>query len=250
MRKTMMFGLAWLALQSPLGVAADGDWSGTGELGLALARGNATSDNLNARFGFLNEDTRWKHSFNVGALRSRGEVVGDFDGDGVAEERLQLTANRYDLAASSALKMSERSYWVGALRHENDDFAPFEHQTTFSIGYGHRFFDGEQGSLSSEIGPGYRRARLADGSSESDAIVRGQLDYKRQLTANTQLGNLLLVESGADNTYLQNDFGVTVAMNERLALKAGIQIRHNSEVGAGIDRTDTLTTLNLVYNIK
>ncbi len=225
-------------------------WTGTGELGLALARGNSRSENLNTKLGFDNEDEQWKHSFSFAAQRAKGEVTGDFDGDGNDEERFELNANRFVAAASSALKMNERAYWIGALRYENDDFSPFENQTTFSLGYGYTAIDDETTRLSAEVGPGYRRAKSArTGESESDTIVRGQIQYSHALTANTTLGNELLVESGSDNTFAQNDIGVTVAMNESFALKAGLQVRHNTDVGPGTDKTDTLTTINLVYSI-
>ena len=86
---------------------------------------------------------------------------------------------------------------------------------------------------------------------QSSLIGRGLLDLRHQLTDNTELFNTLLVESGKDNTFAQNDLGVSVAMNERFALKAGLQARHNTEVeGDSTRRTDTLTTVNLVYNFR
>jgi putative salt-induced outer membrane protein len=252
-RNALALGLA-LSLCSAALQAADEPtegWTGTGELGLALARGNARSENLNTKLNFKNEDDDWKHQFNFAALRAKGETKGDFDGDGVAEERFELNANRYEAGASSALKMNQRAYWVGALRYENDDFAPFESQTTFSIGYGYSAIKNDTTTLSLEAGPGYRRAKSAStGETENDTILRAQLDFQHQLTENTSLGNLLLVESGSDNTFIQNDLGLKVAMNSKLALKAGIQVRNNSEVGPGVDKTDTLTTVNLVYTFK
>lgn len=249
MNKTAILAAAVLSAVSLTSTAAD--WTGTGELGLALARGNARSENLNGKLAFAAEDASWKHNYYASVLRAKGEVVGDFDGDGEPEESFELNANRYELGASSALKVNEISSWVAALRYENDDFAPFEHQTTASLGYGHQFIASEATSLRGEIGPGYRRAKdAATGESQGDAIVRGLLDYKHKLTGNTDLFNSLLLESGDDNTFAQNDFGVAVAMNEAFALKAGIQLRHNTDVGPGIDKTDTLTTVNLVYNIK
>lgn len=241
--------LGALALCVPFSdFAAAQEWTGTGELGLAAARGNARSENLNAKLEFINEDDRWKHKFSASALRAKGEVTGDFDGDGETEERLELNANRYALGASSALKINETSSWVTALRYENDDFAPYDHQATFSIGYGHQFFDTEDSAFSIEIGPGYRRAKVADtGETESDLIARGVADYRYRLTENTELTNLLLIESGQDNTFAQNNFGVAVAMNESFALKAGVEVRHNTDVGPDIEKTDTLTTVNLVY---
>jgi putative salt-induced outer membrane protein len=58
------------------------------------------------------------------------------------------------------------------------------------------------------------------------------------------------VEAGSDNTFMQNDIGIAVAMNEKFALKAGLQARRNSDVEPGTKNTDTLTTINLVYKIQ
>jgi putative salt-induced outer membrane protein len=63
---------------------------------------NARSENLNAKLDFLNEDDQWKHAFNVSVLRAKGEVTGDFDGDGATEESYELNANRYTPSAHQA----------------------------------------------------------------------------------------------------------------------------------------------------
>lgn len=239
-----------LLLSLPLAAHAD-SWTGTGELGLAITSGNAKSENINGKLAFLNEDDQWKHSFALGVLRAKGEVVGDFDGDGEVERSRQLTANRYDFAAGSAYKMSPRSSWVASLRYENDDFAPFDSQTTFSIGYGYQWVDTETSKLRSELGPGYRRAKSSStGDTEGELILRGALDFSHVLSDTAKLVNTFLIESGSDNTFLQNELGVSVSINQSLALKAGLQARHNSEVGPLVKKTDTLTTMNLVYTFK
>ncbi|MCX7557493.1 DUF481 domain-containing protein [Xanthomonadaceae bacterium JHOS43] len=252
MKRTPLLATALIAALPFASVSAQSDgWSGTGEFGFAMARGNAKSDNANGKIAFAKEDSEWKHSFYLAALRNKAEVIGDFNGDGVVEEEMQLSANRYEFGASSALKLDEISSWVAALRYENDDFAPYEHQTTFSIGYGHKFINTERTTLLTEIGPGYRRAKSAStGDTDSELIARGLLDYKHQITTTTSLYNLLLVEAGSDNTFASNEFGVAVSINEKLALKAGFDARHNTDVGPGIKKTDTLTKLNLVYNFK
>jgi len=234
----------------PLAAHAEG-WTAAGELGLAVTSGNAKSENLNGKLGFVNEDDEWKHTFGLGVLRAKGEVVGDFDGNGSVERSRQLTANRYDFGLSSAFKASVRTSWVATLRYENDDFAPFESQATLSIGHGYQWIESETSKLRSEIGPGYRSAKDAvTGETQADFIVRGGVEYKRVLTANSNFYNTFLVESGSDNTFAQNDVGVAVAMNSTLALKAGVQARHNTDVSPEIKKTDTLTTLNLVYTFK
>lgn len=228
-------------------------WSGSGELGLAIASGNSRSENLNAKLAFKNEDDRWKHSYFASAVRSKGEVTDDFNGDGVKEERYDLSANRYQLGASSAYKLDPKNYVVGAARYENDDFSSYDYQATVSVGYGHQFIQNQTTSLLTEIGPGYRRARDSEtGEVQNGAIARGLVDFKHALTDNTDLVNTLLIEAGSDNTFAQDDFGVSVAMNEAFALKAGVQVRHNTNVDedAGVKKTDTLSTVNLVYSFK
>lgn len=250
MRKTLIATALLLAL--PLTASAqDSGWSGTGEFGFAMARGNAKSDNANGKIAFSNEDEQWKHSFYVSALRNKAEVNVDTDGDGIAEKIMQTSANRYEFGASSALKLNAVSSWVASLRYENDDFAPYEHQSTFSIGYGHKFINNDRTSLTTEIGPGFRRAKDASsGETESDLIGRGFLGFKHQLTDSTSLYETLLVETGRDNTFASNELGIAVAINDKLALKAGFDVRHNTDVGVGVKRTDSLTKLNLVYNFK
>ena len=72
-----------------LAIAEQHDWSGTGEFGFAMARGNARSDNANGKIAFAAEDTQWKHSFYLSALRSKSEVSIDTDGDGTQEKVMQ-----------------------------------------------------------------------------------------------------------------------------------------------------------------
>ena len=64
--------------------------------------------------------------------------------------------------------------------------------------------------------------------------------------------NVALPSIKEDLGFAQNDLAISVAMSGKLALKAGLQTRHNTEVdeAAGVRRTDTLTTLNLVYSFR
>lgn len=225
---------------SPL-VQADEGWKGSGELGLALSRGNSETESLNAKLGLSYEDERRKHSFGFAALRQKGEVAG--------ASGLQLTANRYELSGSSAYKFTEQRYMVGSLRYENDDFAPFDYQAVGSLNYGWYAIREERTELQFEGGPGYRRVReVASGQSEGDLVLRARSNFRHAFNDNTSFENTLLVESGSDNTYAQNDSGLVVKMNSRLALKSSLQFRHNSEAAAGLKKTDSLFTTNLVYS--
>lgn len=229
-----------LLAASGMAIAEDG-WKGAGELGLALTRGNSETESLNAKLGLSFEDVQWKHEIGASALRQKGEIDGT--------DELQLTANRYELSGSSAWKFSERAYLIGSLRYENDDFAPFEYQAIASIGAGWYAIKNDTTQWLFEGGPGYRRYKeVATGQTDGEAVFRGRMAYNHAFNAQTSFENILLVEAGSDNTFAQNDSGVVVKMNAKLALKAGLQFRHNSDVAPGLKKTDSLFTTNLVYS--
>lgn len=271
-------GLLCAALLAALPVAAiaddasssanGGGWSGSGEAGFAASRGNAKSENLNAKLTFKKEDDQWKDLFYLTALRSKGEVTSYVPGANntvVAVKNYDTTANRYEAGASVGYKFDERSYLVGALRYENDDFSPYEYQAVASIGYGYTVLKTSSDELSVEVGPGYKRYQLNDVygpdvdpvtndpirhrfSSEGEVIGRGLLAYKHNITDTTAFVDTLLVEAGSDNTFVQNDAGLAVSINKAFALKLSYQVRHNTDVLPGTKKTDQLMTTNLVYN--
>jgi putative salt-induced outer membrane protein len=223
--------------------AEDRSWSGTAEFGLAIASGNADSETINGKLAFERTEDRWFYAVNAAALRAESDDA--------------LSANRYELGLKLGYDVTARAYTFGSLRYENDDFASYESQLIASAGVGYRFLDGEHTTLVGDIGPGLRRWQPIDALTgtppvrstpdrKTDAIVRGSLDLQHRLSDTTTLTNLLLAESGSGSTFLQNDLGVSVQMSARYALKAGYEVRHTTEVPAGIDKTDTLFTTNLV----
>ena len=227
--------IAGLVCASLAGAANATEWNPSAELGLVYTSGNSDTFNFNAKAALHGEDETWVHDFYALGLRS--EVDDD------------VSANRYEAGARSGYKFTDRSYWFGSLRYENDDFAPFEWQAVVSLGYGYQAIKSDVTTLLFEIGPGYRRAELVGlDETEGDGILRGFMDFKHKFTENTEFFDALLIEAGSDNTFVQNDIGIQVAMNKTLSLKAGFQVRHNTDVQPGLDKTDTLTTINLVWS--
>lgn len=249
--------LTILALLAPPLHAQDADdaqaptWTGSGELGFVSSSGNTRSDSVNGRVGMRFEDEDWKHRFNIAGFRQRNEatVLADPDDPDSAERRLQTSANRYELTGATARKIDRRNSVFTALRYESDDFAAYDWQATVSVGWGHQAIRTEATQLYFELGPGYRRTKDAvSGAVETDLIGRGRAEFETRITDNTSLTDTLLIEAGSDNTFIQNDFGVKVAMNSKFAIKAGLQLRHNTDVPAERKKTDRLTTVNLVYD--
>ena len=266
MRRTPLLALLLAALSTPAMAVTDSSiiatddtdeseapaspWTGDGELGYASARGNSTSESLNARLNLQYVQGDWIHAMDLFGLRTSAEYQTQ-DEDGATSSRRENTANRHTLGFNSALQLGEHRQFTTALRLERDDFATYDWQQSASIGYGTRVMEGERTRLDIQVGPGFRRAHhVEDNQIESGLIGRGFVGLKFDLTENTELANTLLVESGKHNTFAQNELGVSVAMNSHLALKAGLQARHNSEVEEQRKKTDTLTTMNVVYKFR
>ena len=152
---------------------------------------------------------------------------------------------------TGGLRLNERSYVYGSVRNERDAFGTYEYQWTAAAGYGVEALRNDTQRLSLEIGPGYRFAKDQGARRHhNEAIARGLADWRWTLTENASLVDTLLLESGRDNTFFRNVLGVQVAVGKGLAMKAGIETRYNSDVEPGIDSTDQLTTVNLVYSFK
>jgi len=211
-------------------------WSGKGEFGYVQTSGSTDTSTLNLGLGFTYNRDKWRHHLAATALRS--------------EQDDELDAERYTFDAQSDYKFSEKDYAFGAFRHVSDKFAPYDPVTTLAFGYGRELINTDHNYLLGEIGIGYRaQDEAVTGISEDGAILRGRLDYKWTISDNTEFANLFLVEAGSDNTYLQNDTSIAVAINSKFALKAAFQVRHNTDVPPGTtDDTDTQFTTNLVYN--
>jgi putative salt-induced outer membrane protein len=214
---------------------AHAEFSGQGEFGMVIARGNSETETANARLALNWERERWSNesTFNFVYGRDSGET----------------NASRFVLGNKTEYDLDEKSYVLAALRYDRDRFSAFNYQSTLAIGYGRYLVDSERHRLKGEVGPGFRVAELREtGETETDLIGRGFLDYRWKISDTTELTNRFLVESGSDNTFAENALGLSVAINARLSLKAGVAVRHNTDVDPGREKTDTLSTVNLVYN--
>jgi putative salt-induced outer membrane protein len=227
---------------------AHADWSGKGEAGLVIATGNTETKTANAKLLLANEVDKWKHQFGGAALYASSDPDG-------------TTANRWEAFEQSDYNFSPRTFWFGAARYEDDEFSGFEYQATLSAGIGRKFIDTDLTKFVGTAGVGYKRFETRDsfddagvllerGASDSETIFRGTLDYDHKLTATSSLIDKFVVEAGSDNTFLQNDIALQVKMTNVLALAVGYSVRHNTDPPVGFEKTDTLTTINLVYELK
>ncbi len=230
--------------------AQGGDWLGKTEAGWVMARGNTDTDSANAKIDIAYELEQWKHSLYAAGLYGTNNEI--------------KSAERWEARLQSDYKLTERMFVFGALRYEQDHFSGFDYQGSATAGLGYKFIDTEATKLTGTLGGGYRRLRpeqlIKDeagrviqrikGEESSEFVGNAGVKFEHQLTASTKILDTLLVEAGSTNTFAQNDLSLEVSMTGTLALALGYSIRHNTDPPTGLEKTDRLTTVNLVYNLK
>jgi putative salt-induced outer membrane protein len=235
MRSTGMVAVLAVGLLASGTAAAD--WSGKGTFGGVLARGNTETETVNLNLDVENKRDRWTHKAGASMLRT---VTDDI-----------TSADRWELRGESQYSLTERSYLFGALRYEDDEFTDYNYQATATGGYGYRFIMTDTTKLEGQIGAGYRQTELRlTGEQEDDIIARGAVNFEHKLTGTTLVYDRFLVESGSDNTFVQNALGLEVKINDSFALGLDYSVRHNTEVLPGTDKTDQVFTANLVYGFE
>jgi len=247
LRKSLPSEFALIACLALAPQVASAEWSGKAEGGLALANGNTNNDTAN-----LKTDMQWKLEPWQYQLGATGIYASDDTG---------TTGERWEIRGQSKYHFEPKTFWFNSGRYEHDRFSGFRYQAILGTGVGRDFFDTETVKLSAQIGVGYKffetRNTLAEdgsliekGEKDDEIIYQFSTSYEQALTETTKLLDKFLVETGPENTFLQNDLALQVKINSVLALALGYSVRHNTKPPEGFRRTDTLTTANLVFEFK
>lgn len=78
-------------------------------------------------------------------------------------------------------------------------------------------------------------------------MLDGEVKYQYVISPSATFNQNVQVESGDTNTYSKSETYLKLKINGNLNAKLGYEVKHNSDVPAGVDKTDTMTTVTLVY---
>jgi len=222
-------------------------WSGKGQAGYVMSRGNSKTDSANVKLDLNLLRNDWKHILSLDGLFGRSAGI--------------TSAERWDARLQSNYQYSVHMFSFAALSYQDDRFSGFQYQASASGGLGYKFFDSDTTKLSAQIGVGYRSLRpellIKDPTgavieripqeTQTEVVGTAGVDFSHQFNTSTRLIDKMNAESGSSNTSIRNDLSLEVKMNSKLSLAAGLSVVDNTNPPAGLKRIDTLTTLNLVY---
>lgn len=220
---------------------SDKSWEGEAELGVLISSGNTDETNINSRLGLIQEAVTWRNKGDFSTAYSKADD--------------ETTAEEYHAALETNYKFDEQQYWFLRGSYEKDRFNGYEFESTVTTGYGSRFWNsGTRSFLDLSIGGGYRYNKLeelnSDGEeAEKETIGRlaGQFDYA--LSDNALFRQKLSTEIGLEdnNAITQSETAIQANIVGNLSLKAAYRVKHVSDAPAGSEKTDTETSISLLY---
>jgi len=223
-------------LTLPLSLAHAEGWTGEGSAGIVIVSGNSDSETVNVGLALTKKADVWEHTFKFMANSSES------DGDKSAESYLAAYNAKYNL--------DPKSFLWGDLRYLDDKFDSFDGITTIGAGYGYRISNSDELKWNVSAGIGYRDTEIeSTGEDISGVAFIGESDFTLKLSETTEFIDVFRVEATADNSYLQNIAGISVAMSDVLSLKVTYDVRYNTDPAAGDTSTDSITAVSVVYKL-
>ncbi|WP_232824621.1 DUF481 domain-containing protein [Algibacillus agarilyticus] len=235
--------------------AEQSPWEASAELGAIFTSGNTETTSVKGKLDVKHELESWSNQYILDALFKEDKV--DQDGEKVT----QKTAERYFASAQGNYKLNEQGsslFIYGS--HTDDKFAGVSKYTTLSAGYGQRLYKDETSLLKGDIGPGYVWSQQQDtvddqgnvisAPTDTAGIIRASVDYKWKINKFSTFTQAVSVEAPFDsdkNRRTKSETGFSAKISNDLSMKLGLTITNNSKVSLGTEKTDTETSVTVVY---
>jgi len=234
MKKYAVLAASLLIVSAPV-LASDPDGVKRAlEAGLVFTSGNTETRTVNVKGNVEQKKGNSRNTAKIEALYVDG-----------TQGRL---SEKYLGEGKTAYQFTKTSYGFVNGTLERDLFSGFDYQSTVSTGYGYRFIDNEKMTLDVETGPGYRRNKLDNEEASGELIGRASGLFAYRLSKTSTFTQEVVSEFGSDAVISKGISAVTAQIVGNMAMKASFTVKHNSNVPADKDETDTETALTLVYS--
>lgn len=210
-------------------------WSTDVELGAVFTSGNTEQETVNFRVDAKREKNSWINAVHLDTLQASQ------DDDDTADKLYMFYRLDYRLDEGRGL--------FGRVAYEDDAFSGFEEQVDVTFGYNQTLLQRDNLFISGDVGLGAKYIKLeSTGEDSTDTLLRvaGLLEW--DVSDNAVFKQLLEFEVAEDLTTTRSETSLESSIAGNLAMKLAYNVRHNSEVAAGKDKTDTESTVSLVYH--
>jgi putative salt-induced outer membrane protein len=225
-------------------VQAQKVWNTSAELGAITTSGNTAGTSITGKIDAKQELEQWSNQYIFSAFFKEDRKR---DAEGISTR--ERSAERYLLSAKGAYKLTaefDNLFILGS--YTDDKFGAYTQYTTVAAGYGTRLINAGNKSLDAEIGPGYYSAKRSSDETENGLLARAAASFKWTLSESATFTQTLSVEYGDNNTRTVAETALSARINGAMQMKAAFLVQNDSDVPSDKKRTDTQTSLTLVYS--
>ncbi|MFT6984658.1 MAG: putative salt-induced outer membrane protein YdiY [Psychromonas sp.] len=218
-------------------VAQPDDFSGSVEFGFSYEQDNKVTRAINGRL-VLDYEQASRYKFNSNFKFE----MSDEDGEKSAEKyRWQLQGDYY---------LDLRNLVFARSDIKRNQFASYEKEDIYTVGYGRILFDENRHKFNMEIGPGYRMAVPNDGKnalSVDEFIVRTRFNYERVVSESLQLMASTVWEMGKENSIYSVNLKAQNKIYRELYLIFDFDYKYMQNVPIDTLNKEVSTGLKLLY---
>lgn len=209
-------------------------WTGEGQAGFSNATGNTHSTDVALGLTFSRIGLQWDHILNATADYQRQNGVE--------------SQSRYFASYTGHYKFDDRLYAFGLLSWEDARFSGFDSRLSEAAGLGYSILQGPDMTLSVEAGPALRQTHYIVGGSENRLAGRASVNYLWQILPDLAFTEVVTFYGESRDSTLTSDTGLTANLIGALAARLSYHVGYESNPPLGLQTTDTLTRLTLVYS--
>jgi putative salt-induced outer membrane protein len=202
-------------------------------LGYVGTSGNTKTKTFNTEGLYALRTTNWTHNIKFQAL-------GSSDGD-------TTEAERYYLEDKSDYNLNDDAYLFGKGTYTVDRFSGFDSQFSASAGYGRYLFRQDRLNIQGYGGVGYRENKVRGTENIGETIISLGESLEWDISDTSRLVQNFSSEIGEDITVTKFEVGLESNIVGNIVTKIAFEARNISEVPVGTKKTDTLTSISLVY---
>lgn len=234
MRKQIAVLALGLAVTSIAQAQEEKNYDASIALGYVATSGNTDTTTFNTEMLLKWQVERWTHNAKFQGL--------------AAQENNVTRAERYYLENKSDFALDDMQYVYGKGSYQDDRFSGFDYQASATAGYGRWLIRNDSLELEGFGGAGYRQNAIINAGSEGEIIFTLGQNLAWNISDSARLVQGFITDIGDDLTVSRFEVGLESNIIDRLATKIAFQARNTSKVPVGNKKTDTLTSVSLVYS--
>lgn len=161
----------------------------------------------------------------------------------------ERSSEKYSVGGRSRYNMTDYDYLFGQASWLTDRYNGYHERDVLTAGYGRQFLNGPVHSFRFEFGPGVRYDEYTDGNTKTQGLGYASATYAWQMTDNAKFTQGVSV-FGSDDTTLNSETALNVAINDHFGLKVAYNLTWNSQPpSTAPEHTDRRTTVTLGYKM-